>query len=56
VWVAQFRKIVAAVRDAALLGGGLYFAYNEIVVVDHADEKVLILVAGMLGLGAIFRA
>lgn len=52
----ETRKWFSILRDALLFGGGLFFAFNEIIVASSADPQVLILVAGMLGLGAIFRA
>lgn len=56
MWIERARQIFALVRDIILFGGGLVFAYNEIIVASAADPQVLILVAAMLGLGLIFRA
>lgn len=56
MWLERARQIFAFIRDVVLFGGGLFFAYNEILVASSADPQVLVLVAAMLGLGLIFRA
>jgi hypothetical protein len=57
VWnLEQLKSVFALVRDVFLLGGGLLFAYDEIMVAASADPQVLVLAAAMMGLGLIFRA
>lgn len=63
VWIQRLVKNLKLLRpllhDAGqviLFFGGLYFAFNEIIVAKEADPEVLILVGGMIGVTAIWRA